>query len=292
MAGDYASNDYRFALRGIRTNERLSIGSSTDDVNLFFRSACLGRYVMVNQPTIVLVHGALSDASIWNDVMQCLQSLGHTIIAPAIPLRGLKLDAEYLSAFLKTIEGPIIVVGHSYGGSIISHPAVSSDHVKALVFVAAFAPNAGESTGQLNRRFPGSKMTEETVIVRKHPGGDDLYLRPEHFSNVYAADLPSPLVALMAATQRPIEVDALSETFDGSPTWRRVPSWAIVATADDSLPPEAQRYMASRAASTLVEIKASHALPVSQPQAVADVIVEAARAVSGAEQLMPRRHNS
>jgi pimeloyl-ACP methyl ester carboxylesterase len=234
---------------------------------------------MIQQhPTIVFVHGALTDTSVWNEVIQRLQSLGYTTVAPAIPLRGLTSDAEYLSSFLKTIEGPFVVVGHSYGGSIISHPVISTDHVKALVFVAAFSPDAGESTGELNGRFPGGKLGEATTVVREYPGGNDLYLRPEYFSDVYAADLPARLVARMAAAQRPLNVNALSETFDGTPTWSHIPSWTVVATDDNSLPTEAQRFMAKRAGSTVVEIEASHALPVSQPQAVADTIIAAARA--------------
>ncbi|GFZ87229.1 alpha/beta fold hydrolase [Dyella caseinilytica] len=232
---------------------------------------------MPKQPTIVLVHGALTDASVWNEVAKHLQSLGYTTVAPAIPLRGLHSDAEYLSAFLKTIEEPFILVGHSYGGSIISHPALGGYQIKALVFVAAFAPDAGESTGELNGRFPGSKLGEATIVLRECPGGTDLYLQPNHFSDVYAGDLPPNAVALMAAAQRPLNVSALSETFDSAPTWSSVRSWTVVASADSSLPADAQRFMAKRAGSIVTEVEASHALPVSKPSAVAAVIAEAAR---------------
>jgi pimeloyl-ACP methyl ester carboxylesterase len=235
---------------------------------------------MAIRPTIVLVHGALTDASVWNDISGRLRGMGYTTIAPAIPLRGLHTDAEYLSAFLKTIEGPKVVVGHSYGGSIISHPVNNHGDVKALVFVAAFAPDANESTGELNGRFPGSKLGDATVTLREYPGGNDLYLRPEHFQDVYAADLPPATVGRMAAAQRPLNVMALSETFEGEPNWKRVRSWTIVASTDNSLPAEAQRFMAERAGSSVVEIEASHAVPVSQPQAVAVVIDRAARAIS------------
>jgi len=235
---------------------------------------------MKKLPTIVLVHGAFTDASAWNGVSGRLQDMGYTTVAPAIPLRSFNSDAEYLSAYLTTIDGPLILVGHSYGGSIISHPAMGNDHVKALVFVAAFAPDTGESMGELNGRFPGSKLDDATTVTREYPGGNDLYLRPEHFSDVYAADIPAPLVALMAAGQRPLNVTALSETFDGAPTWNSISSWAVVTTADYSLPADAQRFMAKRAASAVTEVDASHAVPVSQPGAVVDVIEAAARSVS------------
>lgn len=232
---------------------------------------------MSNQPTIVLVHGALTDASVWHGVSRHLWEMGYGTIAPAMPLRGLHTDAEYLSAFLKTIDGPMIIVGHSYGGSVISHPAISHAGIKALVFVAAFAPDAGESTGELNGRFPGSKLDETTTLIRECPGGGDLYLRPEHFGDVYASDVPAATVALMASAQRPLHVAALAETFDQAPAWTRLRSWNVIATCDHSLPPEAQRFMAERTGSTAVEIEASHALPVSRPEAVAQVIDAAAR---------------
>jgi pimeloyl-ACP methyl ester carboxylesterase len=235
---------------------------------------------MANHPTIVLVHGALTDASVWNEAARHLQSLGYTTIAPAMPLRGLHSDAEYLSAFLKTLDAPVVLVGHSYGGSVISHPLIGDHQVKALVFVAAFVLDAGESTGELNGRFPGSKLGDAAITLRDYPGGTDLYLRPDHFADVYAADLPASVVALMAGAQRPLNVVALGETFDDAPTWRHIPSWTVVATADNSLPAEAQRFMAQRATSTVTEVEASHALPVAKPEEVANVIAEAARASS------------
>jgi len=235
---------------------------------------------MTERPTIVLVHGAFTDASAWNGVSARLRDFGYITVAPAVPLRSFRSDAEYLSAYLKTIDGPLILVGHSYGGSLISHPVISIDHVKALVFVAAFAPDSGESMGELNGRFPGSKLGEITTVVKDYPGGEDLYLRPEHFSDVYASDVSAPAVELMAAGQRPLNVAALSETFNGAPTWSCVRSWAVVANADHSLPPEAQRFMAKRAGAVVIEVEASHAVPVSQPVAVADVIDAAARDIS------------
>ncbi|MBV9939600.1 MAG: alpha/beta hydrolase [Acidobacteriaceae bacterium] len=235
-----------------------------------------------SSPDIVLVHGALTGASVWNAVAERLQSEGFVTIAPALPLRGLESDAVYLSTFLDTLKGLSVLVGHSYGGSVISHPAVAKDHLQALVFVSAFLPDSGESTGELNGRWLGSQLGEATTIVRPYPGGHDLYLNPEHFAAVYAADLPPATVSLMAAAQRPIDTAALGEAFHGSPMCRSIPSWAVLSTRDRSLPIGTQRFMAKRAASSVVEIEASHVTPVSQPKAVADVIAVAARSTAGA----------
>lgn len=233
-----------------------------------------------DSPTIVLAHGALTDASVWSQVSDVLQSEGRTVLAPAMPLRSLTADAEYLAAFLDSLDGPVVLAGHSYAGSIISHPATSKAEVAALVFVSAFQPDSGESTGELNGRWPGSKLGPDTTLVRAYPGGHDLYLQPERFAEVYAADLPAATVARMAAAQRPIDPAALDESFAGTPSWRERPSWAVISTQDDSLPVAAQRAMAERAGSTVVEVAASHATPVSQPWAVAELIREAAAARS------------
>jgi pimeloyl-ACP methyl ester carboxylesterase len=230
------------------------------------------------RPTIVLVHGALTDASVWNGVAERLQADGYTTIAPAMPLRSLAGDVDYLETFLDTIEGQVVLAGHSYGGTVISHPRFNRDSVGALVFAAAFQPDAGESTAELNGKFPGSKLGEATTEVRPYPGGNDLYLRPDDFADVYAADVPEGTRGLMAAAQRPIDPAALEETFEAEPGWRRIQSWTIVSTSDHSLPPEAERFMAARAGSTVVELDASHAVPVSRPAEVAEVIRAAAEA--------------
>lgn len=227
-------------------------------------------------PTLILVHGALTDASVWHGVTQRLQSQGCTVLAPAVPLRSLAGDAEYLSAFVDTIDGPVVLAGHSYGGTIISHPALATENLAALVFVSAFQPDTGESTAALNSRFPGSKLDAATTI-RPTAGGQDLYLKPEAFADVYAADLPATTVAVMAAAQRPIDPAALNESFTGDPTWQATPSWTLVSTRDNSLPAQAQRFMAHRAGSTTAEVESSHASPVAQPQAVSDLILDAAR---------------
>ncbi len=231
-------------------------------------------------PTIVLVHGALTDASVWGAVTPRLQAEGYAVLAPALPLRGLASDAAYLAAFLATVDGPVVLAGHSYGGSVISHPATAEAKVKALVFVAAFQPDAGETAGELNGRFPGSLLGEATTVVRAYPGGQELYLKPSSFAAVYAGDVAPATAAAMAAAQRPIDPAALGEAFDAPPTWRRTPSWALISTRDRSLPPAALRFMADRAGSRAVEVESSHAAPVSHPDAVAALILDAARGVA------------
>jgi len=242
---------------------------------------------MTCSPTIVLVHGALSDASFWAEVAPRLLRQSAIVLAPAMPLRGLETDVAYLSAFLDTIEGPLVLVGHSYGGTVISHPALAKADVKALVYIAAFAPESGESCVALNTRWPGSKLGDEAVLTRPHPGGNDLYLRPEHFAEVYADDLPAAKVELLALTQRPIDVATLGGSFEGEPLWRRVPSWMLISTKDASLPVEAQRFMAQRAQATTLEVVCSHAAPLSQPAETANWILLAVAHAADVDQRAP-----
>jgi pimeloyl-ACP methyl ester carboxylesterase len=233
-------------------------------------------------PSIVLVHGALTDASVWNDVTRRLQADGRTVSAPSLPMRSLEQDAAYLAGFIGRIPGPVVLVGHSYAGAVISHPAITAcGNVTALVYVAAFQPDAGERAGELNEKFPGSMLTPDNLSVEPNPlGGLDLTLRPERFAEVYAADVDATHAAVMAASQRPADPTVLGEQLPGEPAWRTLPSWALVSTSDNSLPPAILRFMAERAGSHVVEVDSSHAAPVSQPAVVADLILRAAVAVS------------
>jgi pimeloyl-ACP methyl ester carboxylesterase len=237
---------------------------------------------LTDRPTIILVHGALTDASVWSEVTRRLQASGFEVAAPPLPMRGLQQDAAYLSAIIDRVEGPVVLAGHSYAGAVISHPAiVASGIVRALVYVAAFQPDEGESAGELNEKLPGTLLVPENLSVVTNPlGGDDLTLLPERFAEVYAADVDPAHAAVMAASQRPIEPRALGEPLAGPPAWRTLPSWAIVSTRDRSLPPAILRLMAERAGSRVVEVEASHAVPVSRPEVVTDVIHEAALAAS------------
>lgn len=186
----------------------------------------------------------------------------YPVLAPAIPMLGLASDAAYLRSFLSTIEGPVAVAAHSYGGSIVSHPDALTPAVRALTFVAAFQQDAGETASELNYRFPGSNLVPEATVVRESPGGSGLYLRPERFAEVYAADVEPAQAAVMAAAQHPIDPTALGETFTGQATWRSLPSWALVSTADFSIPTEALRFMAHRARSTVAELDSSTWKPI------------------------------
>jgi pimeloyl-ACP methyl ester carboxylesterase len=227
------------------------------------------------KPTIVLVHGAFADASSWSGVVERLEQRGYPVIAPPNPLRGLDADAAALASVLKTIDGPLVLAGHSYGGMVISRAAQDNAAVKALVFIAAFVPDTGESALAITGKFPKTKFGPEALRAVS----SDMYIKTEAFHDVFAADLPESKARVMAATQRPVDGGALSANFTGTPAWKTVPSWALVARSDHALSPEAERFMAQRAHSRVVEVDASHAVAVSQPEAVANIIVDAAHSV-------------
>jgi len=230
------------------------------------------------KPTIVLVHGGWADESSWNAVTQRLQDDGYTVMAPANPLRGVQTDSAYLSSVLATITGPIVLVGHSYGGVLITNAATGNANVKALVYVAAFAPDLGETVGQVLAMNPGSQAAPPNLTFRSYPGGVDVYITPSAFHSVFCADLRAKTAAVMAANQRPIEAAALGEP-SGAPAWKTIPSFYLVASNDQAIPPATERFMAKRAGATTVEIASSHVAMISHPTAVTDLIVDAARAV-------------
>ena len=227
------------------------------------------------KPTIVLEHGAFADASGWNGVTKRLQHDGYTVIAPANPERGLDPDSAYLSSILDTVQGPIVLVGHSYGGAVITNAANGHANVKALVFIAAFAPDTGETVGGLAALNPGSGLTPANLVVRPYPGGADGYIKPSVFHQVFAADLSAETAAIMAASQRPADLGVLGEQ-SGTPAWKTIPSWYMVASNDMTIPPATERFMAHRANATTVEVASSHVAMVSHPDAVEDLIVTAA----------------
>ena len=237
-----------------------------------------------SKPTVVLVHGAFAESSSWNDVIVRLHTAGYPVIAAANPLRDLQTDAAYVRSVLDSVGGPIVVAGHSYGGSVLSEAADGHPDVKALVYVASFQLEPGESTGELAGKFPGARLGEvlDTVTVPTAAGGtaDDLYIQQDQFQAIFASDVPSDVTALMAATQRPITSKALGDAATKA-AWRTIPSWTLVTTQDLAIPAESMRFMAERAGSHTIEIDASHAVTVSQPGAVADLIIQAATAVAG-----------
>jgi pimeloyl-ACP methyl ester carboxylesterase len=234
------------------------------------------------KPTVVLVHGAFADSSSWNGVISRLTKEGYTVVAAANPLRSLKGDASAVSDVIKSVKGPVVLVGHSYGGAVISDAAVGNDNVKALVYVAAFAPEAGESGATLAGKFPGSTLGPTLAPpVPLEGGGKDLYILQNKFPAQFAADVPVAQAILMAVAQRPVTEAALNEA-SGAVAWNTVPSWFIYGSADKNIPPAAQTFMAERAhAKKVVAVKgASHVVMISHPDAVAKIIEDAAVATA------------
>lgn len=230
--------------------------------------------------TIVLVHGAFAESSSWNDVIRLLSAKGYPVVAVANPLRGIKSDADQLSAALNSIGGRVVLVGHSYGGLVISNATAKPGQVQGLVFVAAFAPESGETAASLSSKFPGSTLGDALAPPVALPGGDvDLYIRPERFHDQFAADVTPRAASLMAATQRPITEGALKEG-SGEPIWKSAPSWFVYGDQDRNIPAAALSFMAERAHSrdTVVVRGGSHVVMVSHPQVVANLIDRAAQA--------------
>lgn len=229
--------------------------------------------------TVVLVHGAFADSASWNGVVPLLQDRGLRVVSVANPLRSLRGDADYLGQLVDSMPGSVVLVGHSYGGAVITNAAAGRKNVKALVYVAAFVPDAGETALALAGKFPGGTLGEALdQPVMLADGGKDLYIQQAKFHQQFAADVPKAAATLMAATQRPIAEAALTQA-SGAPAWKDVPAWSIYGTADKNIPPAAMRFMSERAgARKVVEVKeASHVVMVSHPDKVAALIVEAAR---------------
>jgi pimeloyl-ACP methyl ester carboxylesterase len=231
------------------------------------------------KPTIVLVHGAFADSSSWDGVAGKLVAKGYPVLSVANPLRGVDADARYAASVIQAVKGPLVLVGHSYGGMVISKAAEGNANVKSLVYVAAFAPEQGETVAGLANRFPGSTLGQALADPVALDGGKDLYIRQDKFREQFAADVPASQAALMAAGQRPIAVAALEERASGA-AWKQLPSYFVYGSADRNIPAEALRFMAKRAgAKDVVEVKgASHVVMVSQPDVVAKLIEEAAAA--------------
>ena len=235
------------------------------------------------RPTIVLVHGAFADASSWNGVIERLQRQGYTVVAPANPLRGVIADSAYIASVISQLDGPVLLAGHSYGGAVITNAATNAPNVVGLVYVAAFAPEEGETLGEVEN---GSKdsVLNTALLQRQYPTGQngetaiEFSIDPALFRDAFAADLPAEQAALMAATQRPVAAAAFSDV-SGQPAWRKLPSWAVVATGDKAAGSDVVRSMARRAGADIVEVEGSHVIMVSQPQAVTDLILKATQAV-------------
>ena len=235
------------------------------------------------KPTIVLVHGAWASTGNWDGVIQRLQADGYTVYAPPNPLQSLPYDSAYLADFLHSISGPIVLVGHSYGGAVITNAATGDPQVKALVYVDAFAPAQGQTLAQLLAAYPGSCAVPANLNVVPFPGAPsgtgDAYIKQSVFPSCMANDMPAAEAHVLAATQRPIATIALTQK-TGVPAWKTIPSWAVVGTADHAIPPTLQLAMANRAHAHITRVDASHLSMISQPGTVTNVILQAARATS------------
>lgn len=233
--------------------------------------------------TVVLVHGAFADASSWTGVIERLQARGVQVTAPANPLRGISIDSAYLASVFAQIPGPVLAVGHSYGGAVITNAATTARNVVGLVYVAAFAPDEGERLGEVESTSKDSILNAALVPLH-YPTGQgaetavEFAIQPTHLQEAFAADLPAKQAAVMAATQRPIAEGAFSEP-SGRPAWKTLPSWAVVATGDKAAGSDVIRSMAKRAGATITEVEGSHVIMISQPQVVTDVILSAVAAV-------------
>ncbi|MBV8220539.1 MAG: alpha/beta hydrolase [Solirubrobacterales bacterium] len=235
------------------------------------------------RPTVVLVHGAFADASSWNAVIERLLAKGIKATAPPNPLRGISIDSAYIASVLEQTPGPVLAVGHSYGGAVISNAATDAKNVVGLVYVAAFATEEGETLGEVENGSKDSVLNSALVPLHYPRGnggapGVEFAIDPARLRDVFAGDLPAEQTALLAATQRPASELAFSEQ-SGPPAWKRLPSWAVVATGDKAAGADVIRSMAQRAGATITELEGSHVIMASQPQAVTDVILQALAAV-------------
>jgi pimeloyl-ACP methyl ester carboxylesterase len=231
------------------------------------------------QPTIVLVHGAFAESASWDGVIGPLKSAGHPVLAAANPLRGLASDAAAVSDLVRSIEGPVVLAAHSYGGAVMTNVDPDAGEIVGLVYVNGFAPEPGESAFTLAGKFPGSTLGEATVRpVPRSDGTTDLYIDTDRFHDMFCPDVPAPRAAVMAATQRAATAEALYEPSGERPLWREVPSWFMIGELDHIIPAEVQHFMAKRAqAHRTIEIPgASHAVPVAHAEATAHLILEAA----------------
>ena len=261
---------------GRATPARASVGAAAAD----------GRHSA--KPVIVLEHGAWADASGWSSVISRLQRLGFTVYAPPNPLRGLPQDSAYLHQFLTqnaALQGqPIVLVGHSYGGAVITNAAVGDPEVKALVYVDAFIPDQGDTVGGLLAAKPGSCIggpPADVFNLVPYPGGPpgdvDLYIKPDLVPGCFASGLPASQAAVIAATQRPLAASAATEP-SGPPAWKTIPSWAVIGTEDQVIPPAELTFMAKRAGARITDVNAGHLSLISKPQVVTRVILQAVQA--------------
>ena len=232
----------------------------------------------------MLVHGAFADASNWAGVIPILQAAGVAVLAPANPLRGINHDAAYIASVASQIPGPVLLVGHSYGGAVITNAGSRADNVRGLVYVGAFIPDEGETLQNLADQATDSKVLPALRPMQypTTPGSApdaEFTIDPASFHEVFCADLPAEQAAILAVSQRPLAGVSFGEPTQ-DPAWKTLPTWAIISPSDFIIGPSGERFMAERAGATITEVEASHAMMISQPQVVADVILTAVAAVS------------
>jgi pimeloyl-ACP methyl ester carboxylesterase len=233
------------------------------------------------KPTIILVHGAWADASSWNPVVAQLQKAGFTVMAPPNPLRGLASDASTVASFMKSVTGPVVLVGHSYGGSVISAASAGDSNVKALVYVDAFVPDTGESC--LSLLAGGTPPPSDMFLAVPTAAGNDadLFFNPKYYGSVFASDQPASISAVMAVTQRPVTNSGLNDKALAAQGWKTIPSWYVIGDADQVIPPKAQLFMATRAKAQITHApNAGHPSMLSHPEVTVAAILAAASAVS------------
>ncbi len=232
--------------------------------------------------TVVLVHGAFADSAGWNGVIERLQQRGVNVGAPPNPLRGLRIDSEYIASYFAQVPGPVIAVGHSYGGAVITNAASKADNVRGLVIVAGFAPDEGETLSQIEEGSTDSVLNEALVPYQYPADGGtevELIVNPARFHDAFASDVTPELAAVLAAGQRPVSRLAFDEPTQ-SPAWRQLPTWAVIATGDKAAGADVVRRMAERAEADVTEVEGSHVIMVSNPDIVTEVVLKAAAAVS------------
>src|SRR4029077_20853631 len=230
------------------------------------------------QPTVVLVHGAFADASGFGGVIRELATSGYEVVAPPNPLRSLAFDANAVGAYVRAIDGPVILVGHSYGGAVITQASADLDNVAGLVYLAAFSLDVGESCASVQQPFPPSLLASTSYATAfDAPGaqrGPDLYISRERFRETFCADAPIDTAEVMFATQRPLSLAALTENATAA-GWKTKPCWYLVSEHDNAIPPAAERFMAERMGATTKSLAGSHTVFIAQPVAVAEFIAEA-----------------
>ena len=233
---------------------------------------------MSTQPTAVLVHGAFADASGFAGVIRRLQAQGVPVRAPMNPLRGLASDAEAIARYTTTIEGPVVLVGHSYGGAVISHAAPAVKDVRALVFLAAFGLDESESCASVTEPFPPSMLASTNVAspydAPGSVGGPDLFIKIENFRETFCADLSEDIAGPMAVSQRPLAAAAFTEAASVV-GWKNLPSWYLVSERDNAIPPDCERFMAQRMGAVTESVDGSHAAFISQPDIASSLILKA-----------------